>query len=124
MQSTELTRNADPPVNLSECWGDEFVALYNKYEASGKARKTIKAQELWFAVIEAQTETGTPYLLYKDACNGKSNQQVFFFLRHAIAYNIPRNRRLDACMRCYRVLIEQWMVAAEPWHHQVLQPLH
>jgi hypothetical protein len=79
MQSTELTSNADPPVNLSECWGDEFVALYNKYEASGKARKTIKAQELWFAVIEAQTETGTPYLLYKDACNSKSNQQVFFF---------------------------------------------
>ena len=62
-------------MNLSECWGDEFVALYNKYEASGKARKTIKAQELWFAVIEAQTETGTPYLLYKDACNSKSNQQ-------------------------------------------------
>jgi ribonucleotide reductase alpha subunit len=64
-------------VCLSECWGEEFEALYNKYEAAGKARKTIKAQELWFAVIEAQTETGTPYLLYKDACNSKSNQQVF-----------------------------------------------
>jgi ribonucleoside-diphosphate reductase alpha subunit len=60
---------------LSECWGEEFEALYSKYEASGAARKTIKAQELWFAVIEAQTETGTPYLLYKDACNSKSNQQ-------------------------------------------------
>jgi ribonucleoside-diphosphate reductase alpha chain len=60
---------------LSDCWGEEFEALYNKYEASGAARKTIKAQELWFAIIEAQTETGTPYLLYKDACNSKSNQQ-------------------------------------------------
>ena len=58
------------------CRGSDFEALYNKYEASDKARKTIKAQELWFAIIEAQTETGTPYLLYKDACNSKSNQQV------------------------------------------------
>eukprot|EP00802_Teleaulax_amphioxeia_P006652 Tamp_06656.p1 GENE.Tamp_06656~~Tamp_06656.p1 ORF type:complete len:831 (+),score=294.83 Tamp_06656:66-2495(+) len=60
---------------LSDCWGDEFEDLYTKYEKEGKARKTIKAQELWFAVVEAQTETGTPYLLYKDACNRKSNQQ-------------------------------------------------
>jgi len=60
---------------LSDCWGDEFEALYTKYEREGKARKTIKAQELWFAVVEAQTETGTPYILYKDACNRKSNQQ-------------------------------------------------
>jgi len=61
---------------LSDTWGEEFEALYGKYESSGKARKTIKAQKLWFAIIEAQTETGTPYLLYKDACNSKSNQQV------------------------------------------------
>ena len=60
---------------LSDCWGEEFEALYTKYEQEGKARKTIKAQELWFAVVEAQTETGTPYILYKDACNRKSNQQ-------------------------------------------------
>jgi len=60
---------------LSDCWGEEFEALYTKYEREGKARKTIKAQELWFAVVEAQTETGTPYILYKDACNRKSNQQ-------------------------------------------------
>jgi len=60
---------------LADCWGDEFEALYTKYEREGKARKTIKAQELWFAVVEAQTETGTPYILYKDACNRKSNQQ-------------------------------------------------
>ena len=64
------------PLTALACRGSEFEALYNKYEASGKARKTLKAQELWFAIIEAQTETGTPYLLYKDACNSKSNQQV------------------------------------------------
>ncbi len=60
---------------LHECWGKDFEALYEKYEAAGKARKTIKAQELWFAILDAQIETGTPYLLYKDAANGKSNQQ-------------------------------------------------
>ncbi|MES2560347.1 MAG: ribonucleoside-diphosphate reductase subunit alpha [Bacteroidota bacterium] len=60
---------------LSDCWGEEFEALYTRYEQEGKARKTIKAQELWFAIIESQTETGTPYMLYKDAANRKSNQQ-------------------------------------------------
>jgi len=60
---------------LHECFGEEFEALYERYEKEGRARKTIKAQELWFAIIEAQIETGTPYLLYKDAANKKSNQQ-------------------------------------------------
>jgi ribonucleoside-diphosphate reductase alpha subunit len=60
---------------LCDTWGDEFEALYQKYEAEGRARKTIKAQELWFAILEAQVETGTPYMLYKDAANRKSNQQ-------------------------------------------------
>ena len=60
---------------LGNCWGKEFEELYAKYEASGKARKTIKAQKLWFAILESQVETGTPYMLYKDACNSKSNQQ-------------------------------------------------
>ena len=60
---------------LSDTWGAEFEALYTKYEAEGKGRKTIKAQDLWFKVLESQMETGTPYMLYKDAANGKSNQQ-------------------------------------------------
>jgi len=60
---------------LHECHGAEFEALYEKYEREGRARKTIKAQELWFAILDAQVETGTPYLLYKDAANSKSNQQ-------------------------------------------------
>jgi ribonucleoside-diphosphate reductase alpha chain len=60
---------------LADCWGKEFEALYTRYEAEGRARKVVKAQELWFAILDAQVETGTPYLLYKDAANGKSNQQ-------------------------------------------------
>ncbi|XP_052281935.1 ribonucleoside-diphosphate reductase large subunit-like isoform X1 [Dreissena polymorpha] len=61
--------------DLHECWGEEFEELYTRYEREGKGRKTIKAQQLWYAVIEAQTETGTPYMLFKDHCNRKSNQQ-------------------------------------------------
>lgn len=60
---------------LSDCHGEEFERLYEKYEREGKARETIKAQELWFEVLESQIETGTPYMLYKDAANGKSNQK-------------------------------------------------
>jgi len=60
---------------LHECHGAEFEALYERYEQEGRARKTIKAQELWFAILDSQVETGTPYLLYKDAANAKSNQQ-------------------------------------------------
>jgi ribonucleoside-diphosphate reductase alpha chain len=60
---------------LHECFGEEFEALYERYEKEGRARKTIKAQELWFAILDSQVETGTPYLLYKDSANSKSNQQ-------------------------------------------------
>ncbi|XP_042567424.1 ribonucleoside-diphosphate reductase large subunit [Cyprinus carpio] len=60
---------------LDECWGEEFENLYIKYEQEGRAKRVVKAQQLWYAIIESQTETGTPYMLYKDACNRKSNQQ-------------------------------------------------
>ncbi len=60
---------------LHDCYGGEFEALYHKYEKEGRARKTIKAQDLWFAILESQIETGTPYILYKDAANKKSNQK-------------------------------------------------
>ena len=60
---------------LHDCYGGEFEALYHKYEKEGKARKTMKAQDLWFAILESQIETGTPYILYKDAANRKSNQK-------------------------------------------------
>jgi len=60
---------------LSDSHSAEFEALYTRYEAEGKGRKTIKAQDLWFKILESQIETGTPYMLYKDAANAKSNQQ-------------------------------------------------
>ena len=60
---------------LSDTHSAEFEALYMRYEAEGKGRKTIKAQDLWFKILESQIETGTPYMLYKDAANAKSNQQ-------------------------------------------------
>ena len=60
---------------LHDCYGGEFEALYHKYEKEGRARKVVRAQELWFAILESQIETGTPYILYKDAANRKSNQK-------------------------------------------------
>ena len=60
---------------LADCHSQAFEDLYERYEKEGRARKEIKAQELWFKIVEAQVETGTPYILYKDACNNKSNQQ-------------------------------------------------
>ena len=60
---------------LSDCYGEEFERLYEKYEKEGRFRKQIKAQDLWFEILEAQIETGTPYMLYKDAANKKSNQK-------------------------------------------------
>ncbi|WP_340067187.1 ribonucleoside-diphosphate reductase subunit alpha [Ascidiimonas aurantiaca] len=60
---------------LFDVYGDEFDVLYQKYEKAGKGRKTIKARELWEKILESQIETGTPYMLYKDAANRKSNQK-------------------------------------------------
>ena len=60
---------------LADVYGDDFAALYIQYEKAAKSRKTINARELWFKILDAQMETGTPYLLYKDAANKKSNQQ-------------------------------------------------
>jgi len=60
---------------LDDVYGDKFVELYEKYESDGKARKIVNARDLWFKILDAQMETGTPYILYKDAANKKSNQQ-------------------------------------------------
>ena len=60
---------------LYDTYGEDFERLYEKYEREGKARRTVRAQDLWFEVLESQTETGTPYMLYKDAANQKSNQK-------------------------------------------------
>lgn len=60
---------------LFDTWGEEFERLYEQYEMEGRYMRQVKAQELWFAIVESQVETGTPYMLYKDSCNRKSNQQ-------------------------------------------------
>jgi ribonucleoside-diphosphate reductase alpha subunit len=65
----------DQCPGLSDCYGDEFNELYAKYEKEGNAVKTMKARSLWFKILDAQMETGTPYILYKDAANKKSNQK-------------------------------------------------
>jgi ribonucleoside-diphosphate reductase alpha subunit len=66
---------------LDQLWGKEFVELYERYEREGRGRETIPATKLWFSICESQIETGTPYMLYKDACNQKSNQQNLGTLR-------------------------------------------
>jgi ribonucleoside-diphosphate reductase alpha subunit len=60
---------------LADVWGEDFERLYHKYESEGKFRKQVKAQDIWFEILEAQIETGTPYILYKDSANRKSNQK-------------------------------------------------
>lgn len=65
----------DECPGLSDVYGDKFEELYVKYENENKQKRTIKARELWFHILDSQMETGTPYLLYKDACNNKSNHK-------------------------------------------------
>jgi ribonucleoside-diphosphate reductase alpha subunit len=65
----------DKAPGLSDAVGEEFEALYTKYEEEGRANSTVPATEVWKAILKSQTETGTPYMLYKDACNKKSNQK-------------------------------------------------
>tara|TARA_Y100001970_G_scaffold290278_1_gene423504 strand:- start:8563 stop:11313 length:2751 start_codon:yes stop_codon:yes gene_type:complete len=65
----------DKCPGLSDVYGEDFNKLYEQYESEGRGNKTIDARELWFAILESQIETGTPYILYKDACNKKSNQK-------------------------------------------------
>ena len=65
----------DKAPGLSEAVGEEFEALYTKYEEEGRANATVPAADVWKAILKSQTETGTPYMLYKDACNTKSNQK-------------------------------------------------
>lgn len=77
VESNEMWSLFDPneAPGLADVYGDEFERLYEKYEKEGKARRQVKAQDLWFEILESQIETGTPYILYKDAANKKSNQK-------------------------------------------------
>jgi len=67
--------DAETNTGLMDVWGEKFEKMYTTLEAAGKGRKTVQAQQLWFRILESQMETGTPYMLYKDHCNSKSNQQ-------------------------------------------------
>merc|ERR1719413_116429 len=67
--------DAETGKGLIDVWGSEFESMYTRFEAEKKGRKTVKAQQLWFRILESQMETGTPYMLYKDHANRKSNQQ-------------------------------------------------
>lgn len=62
---------------LPECWGEEFEALYEKYEKEGRARRVIPAQKLWYAILEAQVETGGPFMVYKDSSNSMLLEYIF-----------------------------------------------
>ena len=65
----------DKCPGLSDCYGEKFEQLYEQYEKEGRGNKTIDARTLWFSMLDSQIETGTPYMVYKDACNRKSNQK-------------------------------------------------
>ena len=73
----------DECPGLSDVYGSEFNALYEKYESEGKG-VTVEAREIWFKILDSQIETGTPYMLYKDACNSKSNQKNLGTIKVAI----------------------------------------
>jgi ribonucleotide reductase alpha subunit len=84
----------DECPGLSDCYGDEFVELYTKYEVEGRGKKTMVARDLWFQVLDAQMETGTPYILYKDACNHKSNQKNLGVIKSSNLCVAPETRIL------------------------------
>lgn len=91
----------DQCKQLNECYGEDFVKLYESYEKEGRFCKQVNAQDLWFKILESQIETGTPYLLYKDAANRKSNQQNLGTIKSSnlcseiIEYSSP-----DECAVC------------------------
>jgi ribonucleotide reductase alpha subunit len=79
---------------LADVWGEAFVSLYEGYEAEGKGRKQIEARVLWNRILDSQIETGTPYLLYKDAANSKSNQQNLGTIKSSNLCVAPETRVL------------------------------
>jgi len=87
--------------DLQETWGDKFNQLYTGYEKAGKFRKQIQARELWNKVLDSQIETGTPYMLYKDACNRKSNQKNLGTIKSSnLCTEIIEYTAADECAVC------------------------
>jgi hypothetical protein len=77
---------------LHEVWGDKFKELYHKYESEGRGRKTIEAQKLWYAILEAQIETGGPFICYKDAANGTCGPVSYRRRAHYLSQPSPTSR--------------------------------
>ncbi|MEK6493534.1 ribonucleoside-diphosphate reductase subunit alpha [Myroides odoratimimus] len=107
---------------LCDVYGEEFEQLYLKYENEGKGRRTIKARELWEAVLEAQIETGTPYMLYKDAANAKSNQKNLGVIRSSnLCTEIMEYTSLDEVAVCNLASISLPMFVEDgQFNHQFL----
>jgi ribonucleoside-diphosphate reductase alpha chain len=108
---------------LYDCWGDEFEQLYTRYEQEDRARKTIKAQDLWFAILESQIETGTPYILYKDAANRKSNQQNLGTIRSSnLCTEIMEYTSKDEVAVCNlaSIALPRFVTADKTFNHQRL----
>ena len=100
--------------NLFDTYGEEFERLYTGYEAAGKGRKTIKARELWEKILESQIETGTPYMLYKDAANRKSNQKNLGTIRSSnLCTEIMEYTAEDEVAVCNLASISMPMFVAE-----------
>jgi len=107
---------------LDNVYGDEFEALYTSYEAQGKGRKTVKARELWEKILESQIETGTPYMLYKDAANRKSNQKNLGTIRSSnLCTEIMEYTSADEVAVCNLASISLPMfVENEKFNHELL----
>jgi len=108
---------------LYDCWGDAFEQLYTRYEQEDRARKTIKAQDLWFAILESQIETGTPYILYKDAANRKSNQQNLGTIRSSnLCTEIMEYTSKDEVAVCNlaSIALPRFVTADKTFDHQRL----
>jgi ribonucleoside-diphosphate reductase alpha subunit len=110
---------------LQDVWGTEFEALYTQYENEGKARKTMPAQELWMAILSSQVETGTPYMLYKDACNSKSNQQNLGTIKSSnLCTEIVEYTSPDECAVCNLASLNLSSFANESAHEYDFQKLY
>lgn len=108
---------------LSDCWGEKFEALYDKYEKEGRGRRTMRARDLWAKILDSQIETGTPYMLYKDAANSKSNQQNLGTIRSSnlcteiIEYTAPDE---VAVCNLASIALPKFVTADKEFDHQRL----
>jgi len=104
----------DTAPGLSDCYGDEFEELYKKYEAEGRAVKTLPASKVWMAILKSQVETGTPYMLYKDACNKKSNQKNLGTIKSSNLCVAPETKILTT--DGYKTISDLRDVSTEVWN--------